>query len=105
MKKPYIYYLDMVLIAIHHSVIGSTTDYGCHVTKTDLQINLNLLNIIRVYWYLNLKKRALLVFVFIHNSLIIHDIIQQVVFSYFNLYILPFITIKSDMETAQKVFN
>ncbi len=37
------------------------------------------------------------------NSLIIHGIIHQIVFEYFDLYFLLFITIKSDMKTAQKI--
>ncbi len=44
-------------------------------------------------------------FVF-NNSLIIHYcIIQQILFGYFDLYVLLFITIKLDMKTAQKVVN
>ncbi len=49
---------------------------------------------LRVYCYL-----------FFHNSLIIHSIIHQMVFGYFDLYVLLFITIKYDMKTAQKIVN
>ncbi len=50
---------------------------------------------LRVYCYL-----------FFHNSLIIHGIIHQIVFGYFDLYFfLLFITIKYDMKTAQKIVN
>ncbi len=34
-----------------------------------------------------------------------HGIIQQIVFGYFELYILLFQTIKSDILTAQKIVN
>ncbi len=44
---------------------------------------------------------SLLLFDFFHNSLIIHGIIHQIVFGYFDLYFLLFITIKYDMKTAQ----
>ncbi len=53
-------------------------------------------------------SKGLLLFVFFHNSLIImiiHGIIHQIVFGYFDLQILPFITIKYDMKTAQKIVN
>ncbi len=50
--------------------------------------------VLRVYCYL-----------FFHNSLIIHGIINQIVFGYFDLYFLLFITIKYDMNTAQKIVN
>ncbi len=35
----------------------------------------------------------------------IHGIIHQIVFGYFDLYCLLFITIKYDMKTAQKIVN
>ncbi len=33
------------------------------------------------------------------------DIIHQIVFGYFDLYFLLFITFKYDMKTAQKIVN
>ncbi len=48
--------------------------------------------------------KGLLQFYFFHDSLIIHDIIHQIVFGYFDLYFLLFITIKY-MKTAQKIVN
>ncbi len=42
---------------------------------------------------------------FFHNSIIIHRIIHKIVFGYFDLYFLLFITIKYDMKTAQKIVN
>ncbi len=42
---------------------------------------------------------------FFHNSLIIHGIIHQIVFVYFDLYCLLFITIKYDMKNAQTRVN
>ncbi len=35
----------------------------------------------------------------------IHGIIHQIVFGYFDLYFLLFITFKHDMKTAQKIVN
>ncbi len=36
----------------------------------------------------------------------INGIIQQIVFRYFDIYIFkPFLNIKSDMKTAQKIVN
>ncbi len=35
----------------------------------------------------------------------IHGIIQQIVFGYFDLYFLLFITIKYDVKTAEKIIN
>ncbi len=49
--------------------------------------------------------RVLLVFGFTHNSLTIQVIICQKVFRYFDFYILLFITIQSDMKTAQTNVN
>ncbi len=46
-----------------------------------------------------------MLYIVFHNSLIIHDIIHQIVFGYFDLYFLLFITIKYDMKTAQKIVN
>ncbi len=40
---------------------------------------------------------------FFHNLLIIHGIMHQMMFGYFDLYFLLFITIKYDMKTAQKI--
>ncbi len=40
-----------------------------------------------------------------YKSLIIYGIIHQIVIGYFGLYILLFITIKSDMKTVQKIVN
>ncbi len=40
-----------------------------------------------------------------HNSLIKHDIIHQTVFGYFDLYLLLFKTITSDMKAAQKILD
>ncbi len=34
-----------------------------------------------------------------------HGIIHKIVFGYFNLYLFLFITIKSQMATAQKIVN
>ncbi len=56
------------------------------------------------YVILSIIKCSLL-FGFFHNSLIIHGNIHQIVFGYFDLYFLLFITIKYDMKTAQKVVN
>ncbi len=42
---------------------------------------------------------------FFHYSLIIHGIIHQIAFGYFDIYFLLFITIKYDMKTAQKIVN
>ncbi len=46
-------------------------------------------------------------YLFFHTSLIIHGVIHQIVFGYFGLYFLIFITIKYDMDmkTAQKIVN
>ncbi len=46
-----------------------------------------------------------MLFPFFHNSLIIHGIIHQIVFGYFDLYFLLFIRIKYDMKTAQNIVN
>ncbi len=35
----------------------------------------------------------------------IYNIIRQIIFGYFDLYLLLFITTKSDMKTAQKIVN
>ncbi len=42
---------------------------------------------------------------FFHNSLIVYAINYQIVFGCFELYLLIFINIKSDMKTAQKIVN
>ncbi len=42
---------------------------------------------------------------FFHNSHIIHSNINQPVFGYFDLYFVPYINIKSDMKTAEKIVN
>ncbi len=44
-------------------------------------------------------------YLFFHNLLIIHGIIHQIMFGYFDLYFLLFITIKYNMKTAQKIVN
>ncbi len=59
---------------------------------------------ISVYAILSSIKGLLLFFFFL-NSLIIHRIIHQIVFGYFDLYFLLFITIKYYMKTAQKIVN
>ncbi len=71
----------------------TTADLGCHVTKTALCISLcHIKQHLRVYYYLSF-----------HSSLITRGIIHQIVFGYFDLYVLLFITIKYDMKTAQKI--
>ncbi len=75
--------------------MGLATDLGCHVTKTAFHISLAILSSIT----------GLLLFVFFHNSLIIHSFIHQIVFGYFDLYFLLFINIKYDMKTEQKIIN
>ncbi len=49
---------------------------------------------------------GLLLFVFfIIHSYILHSIIQQKVFGYFDLYFLLFIIIKYDIKTVPKIVN
>ncbi len=69
---------------------NATADLGYHVTK--------------VYTILSSIKGLIAICVF-HNSLIIHGISHQIVFGYFALYFLLFITITYDMNTAQKIVN
>ncbi len=63
------------------------------MTRTTLHISINLIKLpLRVYCIL-----------FSHNSLIIHSMINQIVFGYFDVFILLCITIKSDMKTVKKI--
>ncbi len=50
--------------------------------------------LLRVYWYLFVSE-------FAHNNGIIH----QIAFGWFTLYVLLYITIKSDMQNVQKIVN
>ncbi len=50
-------------------------------------------------------KCDIYIFVFFHNSLIIHRIIHQIEFKYFDFDLLLFIIIKYDMKTAMKIVN
>ncbi len=65
------------------------------MTKSTFKISLNLLSVIK----------GLLVFVVFHNLLIIHGIIRKIMFEYFLLYFVLFITIECDMKPAQKIVN
>ncbi len=67
-----------------------TSDLGCHVTKIAFHISLCH---IKQHW-------EFIAICFFHNSLIIHGIIHQIVFEYFDLYFWLFITIDYDMKTV-----
>ncbi len=59
-----------------------------------------------IYVYAILSSiKGLLQLAFFRNSLIIHGIIQQIVFGYIDVYFLLLITIKYDMKTAHKIVN
>ncbi len=51
------------------------------------------------------QHKGFIAICFFHNSLIINGIIHQIVFGYFDLYFLLFITIIYDMKTEQKIVN
>ncbi len=73
-----------------HSTIAHL---GCHMTKTAFHISLCHIK----------QHQGFIAICFFHNLLIIHVIIHQMMFGYFDLYFLLFITIKYDMKPAQKI--